>query len=78
MPGALRERVSLQFAEDAAAAGTVCGYAWEQGLDLLALGRPGSGGWLHPRLGHVAATAVRKSSAPVLLAPRGMAMYREK
>src|SRR5580658_9608730 len=35
LPGALRERVSLQFAESGDAAGTVCEYAQQHGFDLL-------------------------------------------
>lgn len=69
LPGSLRERVSLRFAESGDAAGTVCEYASRHGFDLLALGRHGTGGVLHPRLGHVAATAARKAALPVLLAP---------
>jgi len=69
LPGTLRERVSLEFAESGDAARAVCEYAQQHGFDLLALGRHGTGGVLHPRLGHVAATAARKSSLPVLLAP---------
>jgi nucleotide-binding universal stress UspA family protein len=69
LPAALRERVSLQFAESGDAAGTVCEYAQQHGFDLLVLGRHGAGGVFHPRLGHVAATAARKCSLPVLLAP---------
>jgi nucleotide-binding universal stress UspA family protein len=69
LPEALRERVSLRFAESGDAAGTVCEYARQHAFDLLVLGRHGTGGVLHPRLGHVAATAARKSSLPVLLAP---------
>jgi nucleotide-binding universal stress UspA family protein len=69
LPGALRDRVSLQFAESGDAAGTVCEYAQQHGFDLLVLGRHGAGGVFHPRLGHVAATAARKCSLPVLLAP---------
>jgi nucleotide-binding universal stress UspA family protein len=69
LPGLLRERVSLRFAESGDAARTVCQYAEEHGYDLLVLGRHGTGGVLHPRLGHVAAAAARKAALPVLLAP---------
>ena len=69
LPDVLRERVSLEFTESGDAAGTVCEYAQEHSFDLLVLGRHGAGGVFHPRLGHVAATAARKSSMPVLLAP---------
>jgi nucleotide-binding universal stress UspA family protein len=69
LPDVLREQVSLRFSEGDDAAGTICEYARENGFDLLALGRHGSGGLLHPRLGHVAATAARKATLPVLLAP---------
>jgi len=69
LPGIVQARVSLQFAEGGDAARTVCEYAQQHGFDLLALGRHGTGGMLHPRLGHVAATVARKSSLPVLLAP---------
>jgi len=69
LPGALQGRVSLEFAESGDAARMVCDYAHEHGYDLLVLGRHGTGGVLHPRLGHVAVTAARKSSLPVLLAP---------
>lgn len=69
LPDAVREQVSLEFAEGADAAGAVCDYAGLHGFDLLVLGRHGSGGLLHPRLGHVAATAARKAPLPVLLAP---------
>ncbi len=69
IPDVQRARVSLQFAQSGDAARTVCDYAQQHGFDLLVLGRHGTGGVLHPRLGHVAATAARKSSLPVLLAP---------
>lgn len=69
LPETLQERVCLQFAQSDDAARTVCEYAQQHGFDLLVLGRHGTGGVLHPRLGHVAATAARKSSLPVLLAP---------
>jgi nucleotide-binding universal stress UspA family protein len=69
LPGALQARVTLHFAESGDAARVVCEYAQQHGFDLLVLGRHGTGGVLHPRLGRVAATAARKSSLPVLLAP---------
>lgn len=69
LPQAVRGRVSLQFVQSGDAAATVCEYARQHGFDLLALGRHGTGGVLHPRLGHVAATAARKADLPVLLAP---------
>jgi nucleotide-binding universal stress UspA family protein len=64
-----RARVSLHFAESGDAARIVCEYAQQHGFDLLVLGRHGIGGILHPRLGHVTATAARTSSVPVLVAP---------
>jgi nucleotide-binding universal stress UspA family protein len=69
LPDSLRERVSLRFIESGDAAGAVCRYASQHAFDLLALGRHGTGGVLHPRLGHVAAAAARKASLPVLLVP---------
>ncbi len=69
LPERLRERVSLRFIENGDAAGAVCEYASQHEFDLLALGRHGTGGMLHPRLGHVAATAARKAALPVLLVP---------
>ena len=69
LPDSLRERVSLRFAESGDAALTIRQYAQQHAFDLLVLGRHGTGGVLHPRLGHVAATAARKSTMPVLLVP---------
>jgi nucleotide-binding universal stress UspA family protein len=69
LPERLQERVSLRFMESGDAAGAVCEYASRHEFDLLALGRHGTGGVLHPRLGHVAATAARKAALPVLLVP---------
>ena len=69
VPDAQRARVTLRFAQSGDAARTVCDYAQQHGFDLLVLGRHGTGGVLHPRLGHVAATAARKAGLPVLLAP---------
>jgi nucleotide-binding universal stress UspA family protein len=64
----VRPRVTLHFAQSGDPARTVCEYAHDHGFDLLVLGRHGVGGLLHPRLGHVAATAARKSALPLLLA----------
>jgi nucleotide-binding universal stress UspA family protein len=69
LPERLRERVSLRFIESGDAASAVCEYASQHEFDMLALGRHGTGGVLHPRLGHVAATAARKAALPVLLVP---------
>lgn len=69
LAGTVQSRVTLRFAESGDAARTVCEYAQQHAFDLLVLGRHGTGGVLHPRLGRVAATAARKSSLPVLLAP---------
>jgi nucleotide-binding universal stress UspA family protein len=69
LPERLRERVSLRLIESGDAAGAVCDYASQHEFDLLALGRHGTGGVLHPRLGHVAATAARRAALPVLLVP---------
>jgi nucleotide-binding universal stress UspA family protein len=69
LPERLRERVSLLFLESGDAASAVCEYASHHEFDVLALGRHGAGGMLHPRLGHVAATAARKAALPVLLVP---------
>jgi nucleotide-binding universal stress UspA family protein len=67
LDGASRARVSLRYAESADPARAVCEYAEEHAFDLMVLGRHGTGGVLHPRLGHVAETAVKKSRVPVLL-----------
>jgi nucleotide-binding universal stress UspA family protein len=69
LPERLRKRVSLRFIESGDAASAVCEYASQHEFDMLALGRHGTGGVLHPRLGHVAATAARKAALPVLLVP---------
>lgn len=71
----LRPRVSLELAASGDPARTVCEYGREHAFDLLVLGRHGTGGVLHPRLGHVAATVARKSALPVLLAPSQAPMY---
>jgi nucleotide-binding universal stress UspA family protein len=69
VPDAQRARVTLRFTQSSDPARTVCEYALQQGFGLLVLGRHGTGGVLHPRLGHVAATAARKGGLPVLLVP---------
>jgi len=68
LDGATRARVSLRFAESTDPARVICEYADEHGYDLLVLGRHGTGGVLHPRLGHVAESAAKRSRLPVLLA----------
>jgi nucleotide-binding universal stress UspA family protein len=69
MSGAQQARLTLLFAQSSDPAHAVCEYAQQHGFDLLVLGRHGTGGVLHPRLGHVAAAAARKSGLHVLLAP---------
>ena len=69
VPDDQRAQLTLRFAQSSDPARTVCEYAQQQGFGLLVLGRHGTGGVLHPRLGHVAATAARKAALPVLLAP---------
>ncbi len=67
LPGAIRARVILEFAESPDAARTLCEYADAHVFELLVLGRHGNGGVLHHRLGHVAETAAKKSNIPLLL-----------
>jgi nucleotide-binding universal stress UspA family protein len=76
LPGAQRGRVSLRFAESSDAARTICDHAQEHGFDLLVVGRHGTGGVLHPRLGHVASAAAKDGRLTVLLVPQGPGMYR--
>jgi nucleotide-binding universal stress UspA family protein len=76
LPSARRGRVTLQFAESGDAARTVCEYVHQHGFDLLVIGRHGTGGVLHPRLGRVASAAVKDSGVTVLLVPQESAMYR--
>jgi nucleotide-binding universal stress UspA family protein len=67
LPGATRARVTLEFAESSDAARALCDYAEAHMFELLVLGRHGTGGVLHPRLGHVAEKAAKKSGLPLLL-----------
>ena len=60
-------RISLHTAHGRLVARSLCDYAGEHGFDLLVLGRHGDGGLLHPRLGHTAEEAARRSPIPVLL-----------
>jgi nucleotide-binding universal stress UspA family protein len=69
LPGAQRDRVTLQFAQAGDAARTVCEHTQQHGFDLLVVGRHGTGGVLHPRLGHVASAAAKDSRLTVLLVP---------
>ena len=67
LPTAVRARVTLKFAESSDAARALCEYADAHVFGLVALGRHGTGGVLHPRLGHVAETVAKKSGLPLLL-----------
>jgi nucleotide-binding universal stress UspA family protein len=67
LPGPLRARVSLELAESSDAARALCEYADAHVFELLVLGRHGTGGIMHPRLGHVAETIAKKSDLPLLL-----------
>jgi nucleotide-binding universal stress UspA family protein len=67
LPGLLRARVSLELAESSDVARTLCEYADAHVFGLLVLGRHGTGGIMHPRLGHVAEAIARKSDLPLLL-----------
>jgi len=60
-------RVDLHIVESRRSAAAVCDYAAEHGFDLLVIGRHGDGGLIHPKLGHVAETAARSCTIPVLL-----------
>jgi nucleotide-binding universal stress UspA family protein len=67
LPGPLRARVSLKLAENSDVARALCEYADAHEFELLVLGRHGTGGIMHPRLGHVAETIAKKSELPLLL-----------
>lgn len=67
LPTASQARMTLDFAESPDAARALCDYADEHAFGLIALGRHGTGGFLHPRLGHVAETVAKKSTLPLLL-----------
>jgi nucleotide-binding universal stress UspA family protein len=67
LPGAGRARVTLEFAESSDAARALCEYADAHVFELLVLGRHGTGGVMHPRLGRVAETVAKKSGLPLLL-----------
>lgn len=60
-------RVDLHLVESRHTARSVCDYAVEHGFDLLAIGRHGDGGLIHPKLGHIAESAARACKIPVLL-----------
>lgn len=67
LPDAAQAGVTLAFAESPDAARTLCEYADAHVFGLIALGRHGTGGMLHRRLGHVAETVAKKSNLPILL-----------
>jgi nucleotide-binding universal stress UspA family protein len=60
-------RIDLHTAHARQVAGSICDYATEHGFDLLVIGRHGEGGLMHPKLGHIAESAVRSCRIPVLL-----------
>jgi len=60
-------RIDLHSAESRHIAESLCEYAAEHGFDLLVVGRHGDGGLMHPRLGHIAESAVRSCTIPLLL-----------
>ena len=64
-------RLTLHTIESRHIAGSVCEYAADHGFDLLVVGRHGDGGLVHPKLGHIAESAVRSCSIPVLLVSAG-------
>jgi nucleotide-binding universal stress UspA family protein len=67
LPDPVRATVSLELAEGSDVARTLCEYADTHVFELLVLGRHGTGGIMHPRLGHVAETIAKKSDLPLLL-----------
>jgi nucleotide-binding universal stress UspA family protein len=60
-------RVDLRTVQGPHVAESVCDYATEHAFNLLVVGRHGDGGLRHPKLGHVAESAVRSCKIPVLL-----------
>ena len=64
-------RLTLHTIESPQIAGSVCEYASDHGFDLLVVGRHGDGGLVHPKLGHIAESAVRSCPIPVLLVSAG-------
>jgi nucleotide-binding universal stress UspA family protein len=67
LPDAARAGVTLDFTESPDPARTLCEYADAHVFGLIALGRHGTGGMLHRRLGHVAEAVAKKTNLPVLL-----------
>jgi nucleotide-binding universal stress UspA family protein len=67
LPDPVRATVSLELAENSDVARALCEYADTHVFELLVLGRHGTGGIMHPRLGHVAETIAKKSDLPLLL-----------
>lgn len=63
------QNVSLEFIEAVDVAKALDGYADLHALDLVVVGLHGQDGLLHPRMGHVAAHAVRAGRWPVLVVP---------
>jgi nucleotide-binding universal stress UspA family protein len=59
--------ISLHTEESGDVARSLCGYARDNGYDLLVLGRHGHEGLFHPKLGHIAHAVAKSSPVPVLL-----------
>ncbi|MGH3404049.1 MAG: universal stress protein [Streptosporangiaceae bacterium] len=75
LPGSQQDQVTLQFAESGDAARAVREYARQNEFDVLVIGRHGTGGVLHPRLGRVASAAMKDGHLTVLLVPQDPALY---
>jgi nucleotide-binding universal stress UspA family protein len=69
-PGATRAGASLHIVEAHDVARAVCEYARAHDFDLVVLGRHGTGGAFHPRLGHIAQAVAKHTEVPLLLMGR--------
>ena len=69
LPTVQQARVTFRFLESGDASRAVPDYVRQHGFDLLVIGRHGTGGVLHPRLGRVASAATKDNQLTVLLLP---------